>query len=141
DEAPTSDNVKAVLLPGQPFTAPATGIWVTTVSRSADQLTVDVVHGPVPSTTMRPPTTTTTSTTSTTFPPGPGCSQITPIPPQGGTVTASTSGGSALSGSCGGSQAPEKVYSWTPNISGIATITTCGGSTNYDTVVYVRRDS
>ena len=140
-EPPTPDNVKAVLLPGQTFTDPETGVSVTTVSRSADQLTVDVVHGPVPSTTttIAPPPTTTT--TSTTLPPGPGCSQITPIPAQGGTVTAATSGGSALSGSCGGSQAPEKVYSWTPNISGIATITTCGGSTNYDTVVYVRRDS
>src|SRR5207302_347215 len=77
----------------------------------------------------------------TTTIPGAGCSSITPIPPQGGAVTSSTSGNSALSGSCGGGNAPEQVFSWTPNVSGVATITTCGGSTSYDTLLYLRHGS
>ena len=34
--------------------------------------------------------------------------------------------------------APERVYQWTPNVSGMATIQTCGAGTNFDTVLYIR---
>src|SRR5204862_3268537 len=36
--------------------------------------------------------------------------------------------------------APEMVFKWTPALSGVATIDTCGpsGSTEYDTVLYLR---
>ncbi len=61
------------------------------------------------------------------------------VPPQGGTFTGTTSGGNALSGSCGLSdKGPEAVFEWTPASSGTATISTCGTATLYDTVLYVR---
>src|SRR5205823_1360874 len=50
-----------------------------------------------------------------------------------------TSGTSALAGSCGSSgTAPERVYRWTPAVSGTATIQTCGAGTTFDTVLYLR---
>src|SRR5439155_11843344 len=33
---------------------------------------------------------------------------------------------------------PEKVFQWTPAVSGTATIQTCGAGTNFDTVLYIR---
>src|SRR5438477_2114475 len=68
-----------------------------------------------------------------------GCTSPTVIPAQGGTFTGTTSGTSALAGSCGNSaSAPERVYQWTPVVSGTATIQTCGAGTTFDTVLYMR---
>ena len=67
-----------------------------------------------------------------------GCSiSTTVIPAAGGTFPGTTSGASALRGSCNGS-GPERVFQWTPTGSGVATIQTCGTGTNYDTVLYLR---
>jgi hypothetical protein len=63
------------------------------------------------------------------------------IAPEGGTVTGITTGTSAESGSCASATAtaPEQVFAWTPTVSGVATIQTCGkDATSFDTVVYVR---
>ena len=52
-----------------------------------------------------------------------GCTSPTVIPAQGGTFTGTTSGTSVLAGSCGSSgSAPERVFQWTPTVSGTATI-------------------
>src|SRR6058998_2785660 len=86
--------------------------------------------------TITPPAPTTTTTT---LPGGGGCSSPIAIPASGGTVSGATSGTSALAGSCGSSgTAPERVYQWTPAVSGTATIQTCGAGTTFDTVLYVR---
>jgi hypothetical protein len=70
------------------------------------------------------------------------CANPAVIPAAGGVFTGSTSGSSFLSGSCGDTvSAPEKVFQWTPSISGRATIQTCGTSTNFDTVLYMRSGS
>jgi hypothetical protein len=72
------------------------------------------------------------------------CTNPQVIPALGGVVTGSTSGtgGGSLSGSCGNTGAsPEKVFQWTPSVSGTATIQTCGASTNFDTVLYMRSGS
>ena len=90
-------------------------------------------------TTLDPPTTTTatTSTTTTTLPGG--CDSPTLIPAQGGTFSGTTSGTNLQAGSCANAgSSPEQVFQWTPAVSGTATIQTCGGSTNFDTVLYVR---
>ena len=83
-------------------------------------------------TTTRPPSTTTTTL------PG-SCTSPTVISAQGGTFSGTTSGTGLQAGSCGSSgSSPERVFKWTPAVSGTATIQTCGGSTNFDTVLYVR---
>src|SRR5438552_15791086 len=67
------------------------------------------------------------------------CSSPTVLPAQGGTISGTTSGTSALAGSCGSSgTAPEQVFQWTPAVSGTATIQTCGAGTTFDTVLYMR---
>jgi hypothetical protein len=68
------------------------------------------------------------------------CTTPTVIPAAGGVFTGSTSGSSSQSGTCGTTNAaPEKVFQWTPAVSGTATIQTCGASgTNFDTVLYMR---
>src|SRR5256886_546015 len=67
------------------------------------------------------------------------CSSPTVLPAQGGTFGGTTSGTSALGGSCGSSgTAPERVFQWTPAVSGTATIQTCGAATTFDTVLYLR---
>src|SRR5213076_11411 len=74
-----------------------------------------------------------------TLPGGGACSSPTLIPAPGGTFSGTTSGTSALVGSCGSSgTAPERVYLWTPAVSGTATIQTCGAGTTFDTVLYMR---
>src|SRR5437667_66933 len=79
------------------------------------------------------------TTTTTTLPGGGGCSSPITIPASGGTVSGATSGTSALVGSCGSTgTAPERVYQWTPAVSGTATIQTCGAGTTFDTVLYMR---
>src|SRR5439155_1092211 len=78
-------------------------------------------------------------TTTTTLPGGGACSSPTAIPAPGGTFSGTTSGTSALAGSCGSSgDSPERVYQWTPTVSGTATIQTCGAGTSFDTVLYLR---
>src|SRR5205823_2583039 len=68
------------------------------------------------------------------------CSSPTVIPAPGGTFSGTTSGTSSLAGSCGNSgTSPERVYRWTPAVSGTATIQTCGAGTSFDTVLYLRR--
>jgi lysyl oxidase len=67
------------------------------------------------------------------------CQAAAVIPPQGGTFVGETSGAGSQAGSCSDSGvAPERVYQWTPAVSGSATIGTCGDATAYDSVVYVR---
>lgn len=72
--------------------------------------------------------------------PADACSTATPIPPQGGTFGGTTTGTSTLAGPCGGNsaQAPEKVFSFTPSVSGAATFATCGAGTRFDTVLYLQ---
>src|SRR5213593_2952842 len=86
--------------------------------------------------TVTPPAPTTTTTT---LPGGGGCSSPMVLPASGGTFSGATSGTSALVGSCGSSgTSPERVYQWTPAVSGTATIQTCGAGTTFDTVLYLR---
>jgi hypothetical protein len=68
------------------------------------------------------------------------CGSPTVIPADGGVVVGTTVGGTAaLQGSCGGSVfAPERLFQWTPSVSHDATIQTCGGTTDYDSALYVR---
>src|SRR5437867_4324022 len=55
------------------------------------------------------------------------CTSPIVIPAQGGTLSGVTGGISAQAGSCGSSGAsPEQVFQWTPALSGMATIQTCG---------------
>jgi hypothetical protein len=57
--------------------------------------------------------------------------------------TGTTSGASTVAGTCASSNnAPERVFAWTPAVSGAAQIATCSSTdTNYDSVVYVRSGS
>jgi hypothetical protein len=75
-------------------------------------------------------------------PPTNACASPTVVPSEGGTFTGTTSGASTQSGTCGSTGAsPEKVFQWTPLLSGTATIQTCGSGTGFDSVVYVRSGS
>src|SRR2546422_8189301 len=77
------------------------------------------------------------STTTTTL--AGACNNPTVIPAQGGTFSGTTSGTSSQAGSCGSSgSSPERVFRWTPTVSGTATIQTCGAATNVDTILYMR---
>jgi glucose/arabinose dehydrogenase len=63
------------------------------------------------------------------------------IPAPGGTVTGTTSGTSAASGSCAPAataSAPDATFRWTPARSGRATASTCSSQVKFDTVVYAR---
>ena len=67
------------------------------------------------------------------------CTSPAVIPAQGGTFSGTTSGTSSLAASCANSgTSPERVYQWTPTVSGAATIQTCGPGTTFDTVLYMR---
>lgn len=67
------------------------------------------------------------------------CDSATVIPASGGVFAGTTSGSSTLNATCGGgANGPEKVFQWTPSESGIAAISTCGGTTNFDTVLYLK---
>ena len=61
------------------------------------------------------------------------------IPPGGGTLSGTLSGGSTASGSCGGQNYPEHVYEWTPATSGQARLSTCGSDTQFDSALYLVR--
>ena len=66
------------------------------------------------------------------------------VPPDGGTFTGSTTGGVAANkGTCADTAgAPERVYQWTPNSSGVADIETCSATlTTFDTVLYLRQSA
>ena len=65
-----------------------------------------------------------------------GCSNDGPIPAGGGTVNGTTSGTGSLQGGCTQSRGPERVYQWTPNTSGQATIKLCANF--FYGVLYVR---
>jgi hypothetical protein len=71
------------------------------------------------------------------------CGDATVIPSEGGVTDGTTvDGTSNLGSSCGGdSLAPERVFAWTPSGSHVATIQTCGGTTDFDTTLYVREDT
>jgi hypothetical protein len=74
-----------------------------------------------------------------TIPPDECPGPITTIPPKGGIFFDTTSGASRLSGPCGASAlAPEKVFAFTPTVSGTAVFETCGERTKFDTVLSVR---
>lgn len=99
-----------------------------------------------PTATLTPTATTTATQTSTPIPtatPGSGtCSAPISIPPAGGVFNGATTGTSQLTGGCdGGNVSPETVYQWTPDVSGYAKISVCGGTTNYNTVLYMRSGS
>jgi len=68
-----------------------------------------------------------------------GSSYITDVPASGGSFSSSTSGTSAFSGTCDSQSGPEKVFRWTPSVSGTARIDTCGSTLN--TALYVRTGS
>ena len=103
---------------------------------------VRAVRDATASTTTTSTTSTTTSTATSTTVPGSACNNATVIPAGGGTFTATTSGASTLAGTCGSSgSSPEKVFQWTPSLSGPATIETCGSGTTYDSVLYLRAAS
>jgi len=72
-----------------------------------------------------------------------GCASPTVVPAAGGTFTGATSGSDALAGSCVGvAGSPERVFAWTPAVSGTATIQTCSATqTTFDTVLYLRQGS
>jgi hypothetical protein len=71
-----------------------------------------------------------------------GCAGATVLPAAGGTVSGVTAGAGTLAGSCGTSgPSAERVFAWTPTVSGTATAVTCGEGTTYDSVVYVRSGS
>src|SRR5207244_4893772 len=75
-----------------------------------------------------------------TLPGGGACSSPTLIPAPGGTFSGTTSGTSALAGSCGNSgTSPHRASRRPPAVSGTATIQTCGAGTSFDTVLYLRR--
>jgi len=103
---------------------------------------VRAVRDATASTTTTSTTSTTTSTATSTTVPGSACNNPTVIPAGGGTFTGTTSGTSTLAGTCGSSgSSPEKVFQWTPSLSGPATIETCGSGTTYDSVLYLRAAS
>src|SRR3989454_7745806 len=84
----------------------------------------------------------TITTTTTTLPAGGACSSPTIIPSQGGTFSGVTSASSTLAGTCGSTgTSPERVFRWTPAVSGVATVQTCGAGTNFDTALYLRSGS
>ncbi len=95
---------------------------------------------PTPTPTPTPTRTPTLTPTPTVTATPELCNDITIIPAAGGTFTGATSGASLMAGSCGSgtSFSPEAVYEWTPAQTGLAEITTCGGTTNFDTVLYVQ---
>ncbi len=71
------------------------------------------------------------------IPPGVGCTSPLVVAGSGGSYFGSITGVSGLQGTCGGA-GPERVFQWTPERSGMATIQTCGIGSDFDTVLYVR---
>lgn len=68
------------------------------------------------------------------------CDAPSVIPSTGGAVSGSVSGDSGTSGAgrgCGGA-GPEEVFQWTPSVSGMADLRTCGFGTTFVSDLYVR---
>lgn len=66
------------------------------------------------------------------------CDAAATIPAAGGTFTGTTSGTSSLSGTCGSDGgAPERVYRFTPHVSGQVVMHTCSDGTLFNTRLYV----
>jgi len=96
---------------------------------------------PTPTATVSATATSTTTPTATVTPLPPGsCANPGTIPAGGGTVSASTAGGTDdVASMCNlGAGAPEIVYTWTPDTTGWALFSTCGGTTDYPTILSVR---
>jgi hypothetical protein len=76
----------------------------------------------------------------TVTPPAGTCTAPAVLPAAGGTFAGTTSGASAVRGSCSATHlAPEQIFQWTPAVSGTATIETCNtAATTFDTVLYLR---
>jgi hypothetical protein len=117
------------LVASTPPTTTVTSVTTTTVTTST------TTTSPATSTTTTPATTSTTSTIVAT-----PCGPATVVPAQGGSFTGVTSGTSAQSAACASTgSAPERVFQWTPAVSGVATISTCSATaTTFDTVLYLR---
>jgi hypothetical protein len=108
-----------------------------------------VAPGTTPTAALTPVATATAPPAATaTPPPSPGptvaagtCAQPIVLPAAGGSFGGTTTGGASTSGGrCATSgNAPERVFAWTPDASGLAELSTCdAGATRYDTVLYVR---
>jgi predicted dienelactone hydrolase len=71
------------------------------------------------------------------------CADATLVAPEGGTFVGTTVGGkTVLSSSCGlDVLSPGRLFQWTPAVSHVATIETCGGTTDFDTTLFVREDT
>jgi hypothetical protein len=70
------------------------------------------------------------------------CSSVANLPGAGAVVRGKTSGAGNLSSGCATSQfSGERVFKWTPVTSGVASFKTCGPKTNFDSVLYVRKDA
>jgi len=84
-------------------------------------------------------TATRTPTPTVTATPVPACDEPIILAAGGDTVDGTTVGAtSTLAGSCNPSDtSPEVVHEWTPNFTGTAFAYTCGGTTNFDTLLYV----
>ncbi len=128
--------VTATRTPTPVVTATRTPTPVVTATRTATAVpTTTRTVTPVATTTPQPVATTTASAS-----PGP-CNPIQ-VPPQGGSFTGTTSGASGFAGTCAVTNgSPDQVYQWTPATSGTAIIGTCGGTTSFDTALYVRAGS
>lgn len=115
-------------------------------SARSNELAVDGTgSAPAPTPTFSsttPPPTSSWATPTATYSGGGGCSGPIIVPATGGIFTGTTSGASTLAGSCSlTDNSPEKVFQWTPSVSGTAVIETCGSGTNFDTVLYLRGTS
>jgi hypothetical protein len=139
-ESPRSNEL--TLVAAQPTSTTTTTVTTVTTTTAPTVTTTTV---PLVTTTTTPPTVTTTTvnppttTTSSTLPSSP-CAAAIVIPALGGTFTGTTSGQSLQGAPCvvTGS-APERVFRWTPTVSGSTTIATCSSTgTTFDTVLYVR---
>ena len=106
---------------------------------SEPSATATVTVTPLPTTTVVQTSTPPPTPTSTATPLPDACANPTVLPPEGGTFGGVTAGESTQAGSCGLTEkGPERVYQWTPTVSGAATFSTCGNATRYDTVLYLR---
>jgi hypothetical protein len=119
---------------------------------NATNVVLQVVLAPTPTATPTPtvtptPTKTATPTSTLTLTPTPvptstaaagNCGDPIVIPAAGGSFNGTNVGGlDETTPSCGSSSA-ERVYQWTPDVSGWTQVSTCGGVTNFSTIISVR---
>jgi hypothetical protein len=67
--------------------------------------------------------------------------QIQDLTAGGGVVIGTTAGFNTQSGTCGNSPAPERVFRWTPALSGTAVADVCSPGNFFHAMVYVRQGS